>query len=66
MFLSWVIYYTKLSEGMTSTYRTGTYITRRLLCICKASTDFIIGNEACIVLGTVAVLQVDGRYRQVV
>jgi hypothetical protein len=46
-------------------YQTGTHVTRRFLCICKASADLILSDEACIVLGTVAVPQVNSRQGQV-
>jgi hypothetical protein len=42
-----------------------THVTRWLLCICKAGTDLVVSDEACIVLAAVAVPKVDSWHRQV-
>jgi hypothetical protein len=42
-----------------------THITWWLLCICKPSADLVVSNEACVMLATVAVSQVDSWHRQV-
>jgi hypothetical protein len=46
--------------------RTGTHVTRRLLCICEASAYLVLSDETCVVLGTVAVPEVNRWHWQVV
>jgi hypothetical protein len=52
--------------GNYCSMREGTHITRGLFCICETSTNLVLSDETCIMFGTVAVLEVDGWYRQVV
>jgi hypothetical protein len=46
--------------------REWTHITGGLLCICEAGTNLVLSDEPCVMLGTVAVLEIDGWHRQVV